>query len=478
MRDEKLDLWRRGLPALALLRQRYRRVHFVGIAGAGMAALAEVCAAARLVVSGSDPKGGRSAAHLRELGIVVHGGHDAHHVPDDALLVHTAAVDRRHPEVAIAARRGQTILGRGELLAFLMQGACGIAVMGAHGKSTTAGMCALILEEAGMSPWAAIGARIPGRKGNATIGRSSLLVAEVDESDGTIERVAPLCAAVTSIDREHLDRFGSFEALRAAFARTLSRVPPAGVVVPMADDPIVLAACKSARARVLPAGITHAAEVRGTGLELSGGRYRFRIAARGKTVTRARLAVPGLMNVRNALVAAGVALALGAGGRDVKNGLGAFTGMGRRFEQRGTFRGVTVIDDYAHHPREIHATLSAARDLFGRRRLVALFEPHRPSRLAALLPEFARELATADRVVVAPLYGAFEKGRTGVASPELAAAVARSGAWAAAAASTDEAVRVCASEARRGDVVIVMGAGHAETMADDLSRILSGGRRP
>ena len=466
MRDDAVGI-STGLAALDLLRLRFGRAHMVGIGGAGMAALAEILHHGGLEVGGSDPNPGRATAHLARLGIAIVERHAKDNVPARGLVVHSAAIAPSNPELRAARRNGLPVLARGELLALLLRGSCGVAVAGAHGKSTTSGMCALVLEEAGMRPWAAIGARIPGRPGNALHGASPLLVAEVDESDGTIDRADPWIAVITNVDREHLDRYASFAALKRSFAGLAARVPVAGTVVACADDRAAVAATRNVSARRLVAGLATDADVRGTEVDLRGGLPRFTVRHGQRRVARVRLQVPGAMNVRNALLAATVGIALGAPARAIKAGLERFTGMGRRFELRGTVRGITVVDDYAHHPTEIAATLAAARQLFSRRRLLVLFEPHRPSRLAAHLVEFARALAAADQVVVAPLFGAYEKkAGGGVGAPELAARIRRLGTASEAAQTVVEATTRTRELARAGDTVLVLGAGKAERMAD------------
>ena len=455
--------------ALSHLARAYPRAHFVGVAGSGMAGLAEVLAAGGIQVSGSDLKQGRLADHLSSGGVAVASRHRAANVPVRSLLVHTAAVSNDHPEVAVARRRGQTILARGELLALLMQGSDGVAVAGSHGKSSTSGMVAMILEAAGIDPWAVIGARLPGGHSHARIGRSSVLVAEVDESDGTIDRVRPWVCAITNVDREHLSPKRNLAALKRSFREMGRRVPVGGRIVASSDDPGAREVTRGLGSRLVTCGLAAGSDLRA---ELRGsqrGCPTFDLRWQRTRLGRFQLSVPGAMNLKNALVAAGVALAHGVTARQLASGLRRFSGMGRRFERRGTHRGVAIVDDYAHHPREVSATLAAARAVFPHRRLKVLFEPHRPSRLARHLREFARELAEAEEVMVTPVYGAFESST--LKAPEaddLAAAIRRRGTTAHAAESGEHAVDRLAASARRRDVILVMGAGNAERLTDLL----------
>ena len=296
---------RLSMPGLFLLRGRYRAVHMIGVLGAGMAALAEILVRSGFVVTGTDPKGGDGGDYLRKLGVAIAPRAAAGNVPPEAIVVHSAAVPKSHPELRAARRRRQPILPRGSLLSLLMRGATGIAIAGSHGKSTTAGLIAYLLAQGGLSPVAAVGARLPGQRGNALVGKSPILVAEVDESDGTIDRVEPMAVVLTSIDREHLDCFsGSFRELQAAFRRLAMRVPVSGAVIVPGDDDRALRLVRSVSARSISAGLREGSLVRGEEVFLDRGRYAFTVRYCGKRVCKARIALPGLMNVKNALLAA------------------------------------------------------------------------------------------------------------------------------------------------------------------------------
>jgi UDP-N-acetylmuramate--alanine ligase len=446
------------------------RVHFVGIGGAGMSALALVALGEGMRVSGSDARTSPVLERLASLGAEVHTGHDAGWLPADANeIVVSSAVPADNPEVAAARVRGIPVLHRSEWLARIMAGGHGIAVAGSHGKSTTTAMVALGLLEAGLDPTVVIGADLPAIGGNARLGRGGYVVAEADESDGSFLRLHPRIAVVTNVDDDHLDHYGSREAVARAFADFVADLPEDGCAVLCADDPAAAALAPSAHARVIRYGLTPGADIRAVDVMAQGFGSRFRVLVGGEDHGECALSVPGRHNVLNALAAIAVGVALGCDPRQVARSLGPFGGVGRRFEILNPGGDPLIVDDYAHHPTEIAATLTAARAIC-RGRLYVAFQPHRYTRTELLLPAFGPAFQAADRVLVLPIYSAGETPRSGVDARQIVDAVQAAGGppaehcadFAAAAARLRE-------WAAPGDVVMVMGAGDIRRLGEALA---------
>jgi UDP-N-acetylmuramate--alanine ligase len=447
---------------------RRRRLHFVGIGGIGMSGIAEVLLNLDCKVSGSDRRLTPVTDRLASLGARIHEGHDAAYVGDADAVVVSSAIDAANPEIAEARRRQIPVIPRGELLAELMRLKYGVAVAGSHGKTTTTSMIAGILSHGGLDPTVVVGGRVGAMGSNARVGRSDYLVVESDESDGSFLKLAPILAVVTNIDREHLDHYGSMEALLAAFAGFVNRVPFYGAAVVCLDDENVQRILPEVARRAITYGTSAQAEVQVGDVRHEGAASRFHLSRRGEDLGCFRLSVPGAHNVLNAAAAVTVALELDLPADEVRRGLAAFQGVDRRFQLRGSAGGVTVIDDYGHHPTEIRATLAAAR-LQGHRRVIALFQPHRYTRTHLLLDEFAASFHAADLVFVLDIYAASEPPIEGVAAE---AVVDRMGAFGHRGArhtpSIESAVEAALAEAREGDLVITLGAGNVWQAGDLL----------
>ena len=455
-----------------------RHIHFVGIGGIGMSGIAEVLANLGYLVSGSDVRRSDITAHLETLGVVIHEGHAAAHVGGADVVVTSSAVRPDNPEVAEARRRAIPVIARAEMLAELMRLRFSIAVAGSHGKTTTTSMIALVLERAGLDPTAVIGGRLSVFGSNARLGRSDFLVAEADESDRSFLVLWPSIAVITNVDHEHMENYGSFAALQAAFAQFANKVPFYGSVVACADDPNVTALLPQLTRTVVTYGFDEAAAVRGSGVELGsfGGRC---------TVTRVgvdaeehlgllELSVPRRHNLQNALAAVAVGERVGVGFAQVADALRAFHGAERRFERRGEAGGVLVIDDYGHHPTEIAAVLAAARATFDRRLLV-VFQPHRYSRTQQQFEAFGPALAAADLIVLTDIYPAGEDAIPGITADTLADAIGRGSERPVHLAATlDAALQAVVRLARSGDVVITLGAGSIGTLPPRLLGALGG----
>ena len=453
-----------------------RRIHFVGVGGIGMSGIAELLANLGYVVSGSDARRSAVTDRLESLGVTVRVGHAAANVGDADVVVYSSAVRPDNPEVAEATRRRIPVIPRAEMLAELMRLRFGIAVAGAHGKTSTTSMVALVLERAGLDPTAVIGGRLSAFGSNARLGRGEYMVAEADESDRSFLKLSPSIAVVTNIDREHMDAYGSFADLQQAFIDFANKVPFYGAVVACADDAELSRVMPKFKRRVISYGIDSAeAGLAAIGVTLEGYGSRCTVEHRERrggagstTLGELTLAVPGRHSILNALAAVAVGLELDVPFAKIAGALAEFRGAERRFEQRGVINGITVVDDYGHHPTEIAAVLAAARA--GKpKRIVVAFQPHRYTRTRDLMDEFGAALATADEVVLTGIYAASEEPLPGITIEALAGTVnqRRSSPVHLVAKLEDMAARV-ADIARPGDLVITLGAGSIASLAGQL----------
>ncbi len=459
---------------------RTRRIHFVGIGGIGMSGIAELLANLGYNVSGSDAKRSDITDRLASLGVRVGIGHDRAHVGDADVVVVSSAILTDNPEVAEARARHIPVIQRAEMLAELMRLRFGIAIAGAHGKTTTTSMVALMLERAGLDPTAVIGGRLSAFGSNARLGRGQYMVAEADESDRSFLRLTPSIAIVTNIDREHLDTYGTFENIVDAFTDFSNRVPFYGAVVACLDDGPVAAMLPRITRRVITYGSAENADVRGEGLETDGQssrcrvRYRVRGVPDGEGEGRLELSVPGRHNLLNALGAVSVGLEVGIPFDRIASALSDFRGAERRYQTRGEAGGVRVVDDYGHHPAEIAAVLRTAR-AGNPRRLVAVFQPHRFSRTRDLLDDFGPALALADLVVLTGIYPAGELPIPGISIDTLANAVRKSASDVRVVPALDDLPRAVAGLSQPGDLIVTLGAGSIGAAGDKiLSAITSG----
>ena len=440
-----------------------RCVHFVGVGGVGMSGIAEMMSCLGYVVTGSDVTPSAVTARLRGLGIGVETGHDARSVDDADAVVVSAAVADDNPEVVEARRRQVPVIRRGTMLAGLARSRSTVAVTGSHGKSTTSSMVAVMLTDCGLDPSAVIGARVGAFGSNTRVGQGRLFVVEADESEPSLLELTPQIAVLTNLEEEHLDHYGTFARLRDTIVDFANRVTEAGSVVLCADDPELT----RLRGRILRRVVTYGledttADVAADGAELDavGSRCRVRYTRDDNSETvRLRVGVPGRHNLLNALAAFAVGLEVGLEPTRIAAALQRFAGVDRRFQRLGVAGGVTVVDDYGHHPTEIAAVLSTARRQ-PHGRLVAVFQPHRYTRTARFLHAFARVLAAADLVVLTDVYPAGEMPIPGVTADRLAEEVGRLMDGPVHLAQTlDEVVSLVAALARSGDLVLTLGAG-------------------
>jgi UDP-N-acetylmuramate--alanine ligase len=452
---------------------RTRRVHFVGIGGIGMSGIAELLANLGYAVSGSDIRASETTTRLSTLGVRVGIGHDAARVGDADVVVYSSAIGRDNPEIVEARRRQLPIIARAEMLAELMRLKVGIAIAGAHGKTTTTSMVALVLEQAGLDPTAVIGGRLSAFGSNARLGRGDYMVAEADESDRSFLKLSPMIAVVTNIDCEHMDTYGSFERIVDAFVEFAGKVPFYGAVVACTDDTSVQAMLRQISRRTITYGFADGADVRGSHPVTDGrsGRCGVEFSIRGLPGGSGRgemtLQVPGRHNLLNALAAVAVGLELGVPFDRIRRALAEFRGAERRYQIRGQISDVTVVDDYGHHPAEIAAVLTAARD-GNPARIVAVFQPHRYSRTRDLREDFGPALALADVVVLTDIYAAGEEPMPGVTLEGLAAAVRGNLAHLHVVPRLHDVPAFVAAISQPGDLVITLGAGSIGTVGDRI----------
>lgn len=458
--------------------RRIRRIHCVGIGGSGMGGIAEVLYQLGYQVSGSDLQDSAVTRRLRGLGIPIHSAHTAEQVADADVLVVSSAIDPTNPEVQAARGRGIPIVRRAEMLAELMRFRFGIAVAGTHGKTTTTSLIASILGEAGLDPTFVIGGRLNSTASHSSLGQSDYLVAEADESDASFLHLQPMISVVTNIDADHLGTYeGDFTRLRDTFLEFLHHLPFYGLAVLCADDPELRALLERLERPRITYGIEQPADVRAVGLRQMGIQTHFDLHLPDREPVPVTLNLPGRHNVLNALAAAAVAQELEVPPEALQRALRGFQGIGRRFqvqECRVSDGVVTLVDDYGHHPREIAATLQAARAAWPGRRLVLVFQPHRYTRTRDLFEDFTEVLSNADRLLLLDVYRAGETPIPGADGRSLARAIRLRGRVEPLFVEAVGAVPgVLADVVAPGDVVITQGAGDIAQLAARLPRELA-----
>ena len=434
-----------------------------------MSGIAEVLLNLGYTISGSDLKLSPTTERLGRLGATIYEGHSAENVAGAKALVVSSAVEESNPEVQEARRLQIPVIPRGELLAELMRLKYGIAVAGSHGKTTTTSMIATILSHAGVDPTVVVGGKVAAMGGtNARVGKSDFLVVEADESDGSFLKLSPIFAIVTNIDREHLDHYSGIETIRAAFIEFVNKVPFYGAAILCLDDENVQSILPSVKRRTITYGLNSQADYQ-PGVQESGDFHScFTLRSRTADLGEFHLNIPGEHNILNATAAIAVALELHVEPDVIREGLRKFTGVGRRFEVRGIANGVTVVDDYGHHPTEIRATLAAAKSCC-RGKMHVLFQPHRYSRTFHLLDDFARAFHQADRVLVLDIYAASEKPIEGVTAEALVDRMRQFGHRGAEyAGSNDAGVETIVQGVEPGDMILTLGAGSVSQLGEKI----------
>jgi UDP-N-acetylmuramate--alanine ligase len=447
-----------------------QRIHFIGIGGIGMSGIAEILLTMGYAVSGSDLRRSAVTDRLAGMGATIYEGHAAGNAAASDVVVTSSAVSAANPEVMEAKARKIPVIQRAEMLAELMRLKYGIAVAGMHGKTTTTSMIAAVLGAGGgegnLDPTVVVGGRVDALGSNARLGSSQYLVAEADESDRSFLKLSPVLAVVTNLDREHMDCYRDMADVEGAFVEFMDRVPFYGATTACIDNALLRGVLGRVRRRVYTYGESEGADFRLQMLERRAGprrevgHARFEVNYRGLLLGPFVLHVPGRHNVLNATAAIAIGVQLGVAPDAIARGLESFSGVDRRFQVKGVVRGVTVVDDYGHHPTEILATLRAARDA-GYGRVHVLFQPHRYTRTRDLQPEFARAFVDADSVQVMDIYAASEEPIPGVSAEALVDAIARTGTVGSVeyAASATAGVERLVLGAKDGDVILTLGAG-------------------
>jgi UDP-N-acetylmuramate--alanine ligase len=453
--------------------RNFQKIHLVGIGGIGMSGIAEVLLTLGYSVSGSDTKPSTITERLQDLGATIFEGHKAENVEGAHVVVVSSAVKVDNPEVVEAHKKKIPVIPRAEMLAELMRLKYGIAVGGAHGKTTTTSLVASILAAAHLDPTFVVGGRVNQAGTTARVGKGDYFVVEADESDRSFLMFAPVVAVVTTIDREHLDQYSSLEEIQNAFVQFVNRVPFYGAAVLCLDEPNVQAIIPEVKRPIVTYGVSNQADLVISDIELKGLGSQFRLTYKGDDLGLFRLPhPPGIHNVRNAAAAAAVALYLNVGSDLIRDGLAKFAGVARRFDIKGEVNGITVVDDYGHHPAEIKATLQAATGCKFKRLLV-LFQPHRYTRTKHLWNEFVSAFNLADMLVLLDIYAASENPIAGITSEALADSIRDAGHKNVNYyRSMHDAIEFLLREARPGDAIITIGAGNVSRASNELMVLL------
>ena len=452
--------------------RRIRRIHFVGIGGAGMCGIAEVLLNQGYEVAGSDAKAGKTTERLQSFGAEIFIGHDAAHIAKADVLVVSTAIDPSNPEVKAAQERRLPIVRRAEMLAELMRYRHGIAIAGTHGKTTTTSLIASILGEAGFDPTYVIGGLLNSAGTNAKLGSSRYFVAEADESDASFLHLQPMASIVTNIDADHMDTYGGdFEVLKRTFIEFLHNLPFYGLAVVCGDDPVVRELLPQIARPTVTYGFDADNDIRAVDVVQDGLQTRFTVLRPDRTPLAVTLNLPGLHNVLNSLAAIAIATDEGVEDAAIVTALGAFEGVGRRFQRLAEAGGVQLVDDYGHHPREVAATIAAARQAYPDRRLVMMFQPHRYTRTRDCFEDFVQVLSTVDQLLLLDVYSAGEKPIAGADGRALARSIRNLGVVDPVFVEKAEALASLLPKLLQpGDVLLTQGAGTVGGIAVELAQ--------
>src|SRR5579864_2807921 len=459
---------------------KIQRIHFVGIGGIGMSGIAEVMLTLGYKVSGSDLKNSAITQRLANLGAIIFEGHAAVNIIGAEVVVTSSAIAPANPEVAAAHEQLIPVIRRAEMLAELMRLKYGIAIAGMHGKTTTTSMVAAVLAAGGLDPTVVVGGRVDAMGSNARLGTSEYLVAEADESDRSFLKLSPILAVVTNIDREHMDCYRNMRNVKRAFLDFMDRVPFYGMVVVCNDDPLLRRMLPQIQRRTVTYGTRRGSDfhIRPGKSLLSPGEYqpnsRFHVTFQQKVLGEFRLHVPGAHNVLNATAAIAVGIGLDINVEQIRSALENFRGVDRRFQLRGTVAGVSVIDDYGHHPTEVRATLAAARQC-GFRKIHVIFQPHRYTRTQLLMEEFANAFGDADTLFILDIYAASEAPIEGITGETLAERIEEVGKHEAHYVSSfAEAAEAVVAGAQAGEMILTLGAGSVSQLGPMILERLQG----
>ena len=463
-----------------MFRKQDTKIHFVGIGGMGMCGIAEVLANMGYAVTGSDVAPSEITRHLEAAGCVVSYGHRAANLGKADVVVVSSAIKGYNPEVEAARARLIPVVPRAEMLGELMRMKFGIAVAGAHGKTTTTTMIAAVMMAAGLDPTAVIGGRVNSLGlANARWGKSEYLVAEADESDGSFLKLAPTVAVVTNVDAEHLDHYGTLDNIKRAFVDFINRVPFYGLAVLCADNAVVQSVLPDVNKRFVTYGLGNQAHYRARHVRYEGLRTRFVAWRRDEELGEITISLPGVHNVLNSLAVLAVCEHLKVPFATIARGLGEFEGIQRRFTIRGEVGGITIVDDFGHHPAEVRATLSGARAGFPGRRIVAAFQPHRYTRTRDQFDEFSRAFADCDVLLLCDVFAAGEEPIAGATSAALAKAIEKTGHPSVKYIPRREDLAPYLGQLlERGDMLITLGAGDIQLTCNETIEVLEATREP
>lgn len=452
-----------------MLVKQQKNIHFIGIGGSGMSGIATMLLQQGYNISGSDLRPGDTTSRLVNMGARVYIGHDGSNIGQDTdLVVVSTAIGEENPELVAARKRSLEVVKRGEMLARLMAHKKGIAVAGAHGKTTTSSMIALVLEKNGLDPTIAVGGDITELGGNAKIGRGEYMVAEADESDGSFLLLNPFIGVITNIEDDHLDYYGSREAIKHAFRQFIAKIPPDGSLVVCSDDENVRELTGRHEGNVVTYGLNGQAAYSARNIRPEGLRTYANIYCRDDRLGELELYIPGLHNINNAMAAIAVGCLLSLDFQAIAEALKGFRGPHRRFQVLGEVNGISVVDDYAHHPTEVKATLKAAQQT-GASRVIGVFQPHRYTRTKFLFREFGESFSDADIIVINEIYGAGEEPIEGVDAGLIIKAIEdREKRPVHYFRKMDEITDFLYETARPGDLVLTLGAGNIRIVGEHL----------
>jgi UDP-N-acetylmuramate--alanine ligase len=447
-----------------------KHIHFIGIGGIGMSGIAELLINLGYLVSGSDVKDSKVIKRLAGLGAKVFHGHRSENIEGADVVVYSSAVPFGNPEILEARERSVPVIPRAEMLAELMRLKYGVAVAGAHGKTTTTSMVASILTAGGLDPTVVIGGRLDIWGGsNAKLGQGDILVAESDESDGSFMLLSPAVAVVTNIDFEHVDHYGTMDKIRETFAGFINKIPFYGTAILCLDNQEIQNILPSIKKRHITYGLASQADLKARDLKKGGREVDFEVVNKGKSMGRVTVNMPGNHIVLNALAAIAVGLEFEVDMNDIRKGLSSLGGLERRFQIKGEKNGVMVVDDYGHHPAEISATLETARECWQENRLIVVFQPHRYTRTKALYDRFVISFNQADMLVVAPIYPAGEKPIEGVDAKWMFHGIKEHGHKDVILGNShEEILQILLNNVKPGDRVITLGAGDVHRIGEEL----------
>jgi len=456
------------------MHRRTRHIHFVGIGGIGMSGIAELLANIGYKVSGSDLSSSATTERLVSLGCTVFYGHHGDHVEGADVVVASSAISAANPEVTAARIQNVPVVMRAEMLAELMRlKKYGIAIAGSHGKTSTTSMVSWVMAQAGLDPTIVVGGKVDCLGGNAKLGESDYLVAEADESDGSFLKLSPILEVITNIDFEHPDYYDDIDQVKDAFLQFIDKIPFYGAAIICLDDAHVAEIMPLIGKRVITYGLSRQADLYGENIEYRKGRSCFDVYSEGKMLGRVELLQPGQHNVYNALATIAVGLELEIDFGAISSALGNFAGVQRRLELKGEASGITVIDDYGHHPTEIRATLNAVKQAWPEKRLVVLFQPHRFSRTKGLFNEFQTCFHQADYLVMTDIYAASEQPIEGIDSLSLLDKIKQHGQRRTAhVAEVEKLAAAVKDDLQPGDLVLTLGAGNIVRAGEDLLALL------